>query len=362
MTAAFKTFEKATQINTITSIVPFSPPIPLHPITSTDFSIRPSSSTSKSHRPFSPSNPTPPAQENPPSANNSLVGTQAEEAIYDKSIRLKQLRKQETKSAASVSNKFVSPTISKKQEKKPIASIHNDVTGPKQSRKQMTKSTASISDFSMESAINRMFQDVALAADVFTQYQAARQETPVQPESTEFVVPAEPAEQWRAEDLGFLDPAIPASYGPGDMVWDGNVLYYRNVHLFVERIRYHTTMKGEKLFRTNLNTCLRGKGLEWYSSSLSALERRALQQLRIDNWYIKLTDHWRLKHSLSKKRFSINGWPYVLVNTMGGVLFFLYGRKFLLSTPWYGASVESGVPRSSMAYSGRSKSPQLICR
>ena len=61
---------------------------------------------------------------------------------------------------------------------------------------------------------------------------------------------------WRPEDLGFLDSKLPASYDPDPMVRDGKNVYYRNVHLFCERIRDLAAIKSEELIRANLNICL----------------------------------------------------------------------------------------------------------
>jgi len=45
------------------------------------------------------------------------------------------------------------------------------------------------------------------------------------------------------------------------MVREGKDIYYRNVYLFIERIKDIILTKGEELVRTNLNTYLRGSAL-----------------------------------------------------------------------------------------------------
>lgn len=49
------------------------------------------------------------------------------------------------------------------------------------------------------------------------------------------------------------------------MVREGKDVYYRSVHLFIERVKDSILTKGEELVRTNLNTCLRGTALIWYT-------------------------------------------------------------------------------------------------
>ena len=47
--------------------------------------------------------------------------------------------------------------------------------------------------------------------------------------------------------------------------------------LFIERIWDMAMIKGAQLVRINLNTCLHGASLAWYTSELSNLERVGLQ-------------------------------------------------------------------------------------
>ena len=104
--------------------------------------------------------------------------------------------------------------------------------------------------------------------------------------------------QWRPEELGFFDPHLPSSYGTGPMVRDGKDLYYRNVHLFCERIHDLAITKGEELVRANLNTCLRGTALIWYTAELSGLERSGIRNLPLDEgWINELKKRFKPNHS-----------------------------------------------------------------
>ena len=105
--------------------------------------------------------------------------------------------------------------------------------------------------------------------------------------------------QWRPEDIGYFDPKLPDSYGTGPMVRDGKDIWYRNVHLFIERIKDLVNTKGEDTVRTNLNTCLRGHAMMWYTSELTELERSALRTMPVAEWINALTKRFRPSHTVA---------------------------------------------------------------
>ena len=59
------------------------------------------------------------------------------------------------------------------------------------------------------------------------------------------------------KDIGFFDLNLPASYGEGKIVLVGKKLYYRNIILFIKRIKDFVIIKRYELVRANFNTCLR---------------------------------------------------------------------------------------------------------
>ena len=59
------------------------------------------------------------------------------------------------------------------------------------------------------------------------------------------------------EDIGFFDPNLFTNYGEGEVVLVEKKLYYRNIILFIKRIKDFVTIKGYELVRANLNTYLR---------------------------------------------------------------------------------------------------------
>ena len=59
------------------------------------------------------------------------------------------------------------------------------------------------------------------------------------------------------EDIGFFDLNLPVSYGEGKVVLVEKKLYYRNIILFIKRIKDFVIIKRYELIRANLNTYLR---------------------------------------------------------------------------------------------------------
>ena len=100
---------------------------------------------------------------------------------------------------------------------------------------------------------------------------------------------------WQAADLGYFDPMLDKSYGEGEVVTVGKDVYYRSVILFVERIKDLASVKGATLVRSNVNTCLRGAALTWYTAELSNLERVGLRadENDVKEWCDALTKRFK---------------------------------------------------------------------
>jgi hypothetical protein len=77
--------------------------------------------------------------------------------------------------------------------------------------------------------------------------------------------------KWRPRDIGFFDPTLDESLGTGDCVVVGANIYWRDVHLFTDRIQDNTVSERAPVVRQNLVTCLRGSALAWYTRELDDL-------------------------------------------------------------------------------------------
>jgi len=102
---------------------------------------------------------------------------------------------------------------------------------------------------------------------------------------------------WRIEDLGYFNPDLS---DPGDAPVKSlqNHTYYRDVYVFVERLKDLQAIKGEDLVRNNIHASLRGSALDWYTVELTDFERRSLRQVPlVDGWYTILVNRFKLRPS-----------------------------------------------------------------
>ena len=109
---------------------------------------------------------------------------------------------------------------------------------------------------------------------------------------------------------------MPASYGTEPMIRDGKDLWIRNVHFFVERVKNLIAIKNAAVVRQNLNTCLRGYALIWYTFQLISLEKKTLRTMKSaaddkERWIAQLKKKFRFIHSnalnnLFKKKYRVS--------------------------------------------------------
>ena len=93
--------------------------------------------------------------------------------------------------------------------------------------------------------------------------------------------------RWNAQDVGFFDPYYEGktvSTG-GPVSHSGKDTFFRDIHLFVSRIKDIAAVKDPKLVRDNLWTCLRGRALEWWQSVLTDEQKRLVKfGDSVDEW------------------------------------------------------------------------------
>ena len=115
--------------------------------------------------------------------------------------------------------------------------------------------------------------------------------------------------RWKAEEIGFFDPYLDASYGAGDLISVGKDTYYRDIHLFVAQVANIARIKGSALVAANLHTCLRGTALQWYAA-LDSLQQISLT-VSYDAWISSLTERFKITEfqamqSLLAKSYTID--------------------------------------------------------
>ena len=88
--------------------------------------------------------------------------------------------------------------------------------------------------------------------------------------------------------------------------------YFRNVTIFIDRIRDVARVKGAELLRNNLQICLRGDTLKWYTCQLTEPEKRLLSYGNdIDEWSSALLERFGPTKASSiativKERYTLN--------------------------------------------------------
>ena len=109
---------------------------------------------------------------------------------------------------------------------------------------------------------------------------------------------------WRSKDFEYFDFKLSSFYDKSSIIRDDKDVYYRNVHLFVERILNFVVTKNDDLIRTNFNFNLRSYALEWYIEKLISLKRADFRSIKLKaEWIDNL-----------KRRFKFN--QVVVVNVL----------------------------------------------
>jgi hypothetical protein len=111
--------------------------------------------------------------------------------------------------------------------------------------------------------------------------------------------PSQVAEgRWRLEEVGIFEPdlSVDDRHPAGDAVTVGRDTIYRNVDAFCEHIADAISSKGAVMVRDNLQSCLRGQALRWYTHELAATDKTFLRtdiSPNLDQWIVCLRDRFR---------------------------------------------------------------------
>ena len=104
-------------------------------------------------------------------------------------------------------------------------------------------------------------------------------------------VAAPPADtQWNAEQIGFFDPDYESN---GPVVNSGKYVFYKDVYVFIDRLKDMAPLRGEDKLRTVLLQCFRGTALIQHSSELSELEKNLLRRASLSDWYDALIHRFK---------------------------------------------------------------------
>ena len=100
----------------------------------------------------------------------------------------------------------------------------------------------------------------------------------------------------RAEEVGYFDPEHQQEQGNGPVVNTGKHVFYRDVYIFVDRLKdLAVTRPNPNDVKRVITACLRGSALMWYSAELTELERDLLRDLDLDRWYTTLINRFKTR-------------------------------------------------------------------
>lgn len=69
---------------------------------------------------------------------------------------------------------------------------------------------------------------------------------------------------------------------------------FRDIHLFIKQVKDIVAIRGDKIVRQNLSTCLKGSALAWYTSELIADQKHLLKLGQsIEEWKQKLLTRFK---------------------------------------------------------------------
>lgn len=119
--------------------------------------------------------------------------------------------------------------------------------------------------------------------------------------------------RWNLSEVDFLDPMYngKSSVTDNPIEHAGKDTYFRDVHLFIERIKHMAAVKSADLLRNNLYICLRGTALAWYTEVLTEEQKRLVKLgSDIDKWLFALLKRFKKSPStamatVTKKCYTI---------------------------------------------------------
>ena len=102
---------------------------------------------------------------------------------------------------------------------------------------------------------------------------------------------------WKTEDLGYFHPDL-LDKDDSAVKTVSNQTHYRDVLVFVDRLKDLVTLKGEEVIRANIHASLRGSALAWYTSELSEFERQSIRHMPLENgWFLMLRQRFKMRPS-----------------------------------------------------------------
>ena len=86
----------------------------------------------------------------------------------------------------------------------------------------------------------------------------------------------EGSERFNSDNVGYFDPFYESKLldtAPA-IEHTGKSTFFRDIHVFIDRVKDVARAKGDELLRQNLQICLRGTALAWYTTELTENDKR----------------------------------------------------------------------------------------
>ena len=96
---------------------------------------------------------------------------------------------------------------------------------------------------------------------------------------------------WTPEEIGFFDPDGDLSEGAVATV--GRHVFYRDVYVFIDRLKDMAPLRGEDRLRIVIPQCLRGSAIIWHTTELSEMEKAYLRTATVAQWESALTHRFK---------------------------------------------------------------------
>ncbi|PYH40031.1 uncharacterized protein BP01DRAFT_387710 [Aspergillus saccharolyticus JOP 1030-1] len=138
-------------------------------------------------------------------------------------------------------------------------------------------------------------------------------EVPVNPPEEDLNARTMYVKDMKPEDVGFFYPDMD---GDEPVKQIGRDMFYKDVNVFVDRVRDVVKYRGEKLVKSNLQACLRGTALTWFTSGMSELEKSMISEASLENGWLKgLLDRFRPSPSAALLKLDRMHYGFNDVNT-----------------------------------------------
>ena len=125
------------------------------------------------------------------------------------------------------------------------------------------------------------------------------------------IVPAPQAETLRAEHIGYFDPGFDDEKDPGSSVVNsGRHIFYRDVFVFVNRLKDVAAQRTNAVVAGLVQSCLRGEALVWQTSELSETELTILRTASLEQWCTILTNRFKERSAVALRKLQAERYTF----------------------------------------------------